>query len=162
MKPSLLALIALTLPLCSGAAELPLRDLNGQARVLRPYKTPLTLLNFWASWCAPCREEIPELNRLQAQYRGQGLTIIGVAADELAEVQGFVRKLPTTYPVVAGDADAVFAFSGTLGNEQLGLPFSALVDRDGKVLWTKTGGQLTAAELIKVVTPLLASASKGR
>lgn len=115
-----------------------LEDLDGRARSLAEWGAPVLLVNAWATWCAPCREEIPLLSRLRAEYRERGLEIIGAAVDEPAAVRGYREQLPIPYPllVVRGDATG---WLRDLGSASGALPFSVLQDRHGEVLATKTG-----------------------
>ncbi|MFI4922000.1 MAG: TlpA disulfide reductase family protein, partial [Gammaproteobacteria bacterium] len=99
------------------------------------------ILNFWATWCAPCRQEIPLLVRLQAQYAAQGLQVVGIATDETDEksVQAFLKKMMVVnYPMLMGTDDVgnmVAGFGGTL----IGLPYTVVLDRNGKVLSIHAG-----------------------
>jgi thiol-disulfide isomerase/thioredoxin len=133
------------------ATEPRLIDLQGKAVTLAQYKGHPLLLNFWATWCVPCLKEMPELNQFARDVRSRKFVVLGVAADERQEVAGFIKKLGIEYPIAVGDPDAVFAWSESLGNSTAGLPFSALLDANGKVTWAKTGGQLTAQELHQVI-----------
>jgi peroxiredoxin len=99
---------------------------------------------------------MPELNRLYAHVDKRQIAVVGVAADEPADVKAFVAKLGIHYPIATGDPDQLFAWSAKLGNANEGLPFSVLLDATGKVRWTKSGGRLTAAEVSAVIDNLLA------
>jgi len=125
----------------------PLRDLRGQPASLARYGGRMQLLNFWATWCAPCRQEMPALDRLYGEVDARRIAIIGIAADDPVPVRAFVARLGIRYPIFSGDPDALFAWSAALGNVNAGLPFSVLLDDSGRVRWTKSGGLLTAAEV---------------
>lgn len=127
----------------------------GAAQTLAAYRGRVVLLNFWATWCAPCREEMPELNRVDAALDHRRAAVVGIAADEVADVQAFLGKLKVQYPILVGAPDPVFAWSARLGNQAMGLPFSVLLDRQGKVRWMKSGGRLTQAEVQAEMARLL-------
>jgi peroxiredoxin len=99
---------------------------------------------------------MPDLDRLSAHYSSRRFTVLGVAADEPAEVQAFLTKLTVHYPIAVGDPDQVFAWSARLGNQSEGLPFSILLDKTGNIRWTKVGGRISVTELSTVIDKLLA------
>ncbi len=128
-------------------------DLAGAPTPLARWRGQVLVLNFWATWCPPCREEIPEFIQTQERLGARGLQIVGIAIDDAQAVAGFVAELKVNYPTLMG------GFSGTdfaraLGNRSGGLPFTAIVDRNGAVVAAKAG-KLTGAELEALVTPLL-------
>ena len=96
------------------------------------------LLNFWATWCAPCREEMPMLMELQSKYGSDGLQVIGIALDDAQSVWEFVSTYGISYPVLAGSQD-VFATSVAYGNSEGVLPYSVLIDKNGIVRWQYAG-----------------------
>ena len=114
---------------------------GGGSKKVADWKGKAVILNFWATWCAPCRQEIPLLVRLQAQYAAQGLQVVGIATDETDEksVQAFLKKMMVVnYPMLMGTDDVgnmVAGFGGTL----IGLPYTVVLDRNGKVLSTHAG-----------------------
>ncbi|KQU67222.1 MULTISPECIES: TlpA disulfide reductase family protein [unclassified Rhizobacter] len=108
--------------------SLPLASLRGQ---------PL-LLNFWATWCAPCVKEMPLLDAFQRTHQPAGWRVVGLAVDSPTPVREFLQKLPVTFPIgLAGLTGVDLARS--LGNDRGGLPFSAVFDRDGRVIARKLG-----------------------
>ncbi len=110
-----------------------LADLDGELREAADWDGRVVLLNFWATWCAPCREEMPELRDLSAEYREQGLTVVGVATlDDPAAVQEFVDKLDIRYPILVG-MDEAMEIAQEYGNNRATLPYTALIDREGRV-----------------------------
>jgi thiol-disulfide isomerase/thioredoxin len=105
-------------------------DLSGKPVDLPSLRGKLVLLNFWATWCAPCREEMPAFSQWQRRYRAQGLRVVGISMDDdAASVRAFLAKRPVAYPVVMGDAALGERFGGVLG-----LPLSYLVDAQGRVV----------------------------
>lgn len=108
--------------------SLPLAGLRGQ---------PL-LLNFWATWCAPCVKEMPLLDAFQRTHRPAGWRVVGLAVDSPTPVREFLKKVPVSFPVgLAGLTGVDLARS--LGNERGGLPFSAVFGRDGRIIARKLG-----------------------
>ena len=107
---------------------------NENAAILdfNQYKGKIIVLNFWASWCPPCREEMPELNALYKQYQPQGVAVIGIAAEELATMRQFILNAPVSYPTIAGDMEAM-SLASLLGNGQGGLPYTVIINSDAKV-----------------------------
>lgn len=120
-----------------------LKDLSGTARSISEWDGKVVLVNFWAPWCKPCREEMPMLVQLQQDYGTQGLQVLGLAIDEPAPVQSFAREVPVNYPLFA-DLLPTLAVQEAFGDTRL--PFSVLIDRQGRMVFRKAGA-LTRAEL---------------
>jgi thiol-disulfide isomerase/thioredoxin len=127
------------------APELSLKDLDGKEVSLAQYKGKVVLVNFWATWCEPCKVEIPWLIDMQQKYSAKGFTVLGVAMDDegRSAVAPFVQKerfdvnnakSQMNYPIVIGNDAAADKFGGLLG-----YPTSVLVGRDGKILKRITG-----------------------
>lgn len=112
----------------------------GKEGVLRlsDYQGQVVLLNFWATWCPPCRKEIPDLYALDQKYRADGFRVIGVAVDKQEAAEKFLQSLGVNYPNVADRRESL-ALMGRLGNRSGGLPFSVLIGRDGGVILTRLG-----------------------
>lgn len=98
----------------------------------------LTVLNFWATWCPPCVEEMPELSRVHAELEGQGVKTIGLAVDSPSAVAQFALDKPVSYPLVVIGA-AGTSLAERLGNAAGALPYTVLVDAEGRVLEQKLG-----------------------
>jgi thiol-disulfide isomerase/thioredoxin len=96
------------------------------------------LINFWASWCAPCREEMPRLNRLALQQGSHGIQILGIAWDNAANLADYAHQNPTNYPLLLADAQ-ITALLPALGNPSKGLPFSILLDAEGRIQRIRLG-----------------------
>jgi thiol-disulfide isomerase/thioredoxin len=135
------ALWRLKLPTGDGK-ELALSSLRGK---------PL-LINFWATWCAPCVEEMPLLDQFYQRYAGIGFQLLGIAADKAASVQSFLLRTPVSFPIVLAGFEGI-SISKQLGNETGGLPHTLFLDAKGAILFQKKG-QLTADEL-KLIAGLL-------
>jgi cytochrome c biogenesis protein CcmG/thiol:disulfide interchange protein DsbE len=118
-------------------------DLRGNPVHLADYRGKVVLLNFWATWCGPCLDEMPVFARWQKQYGPQGLQVVGVSMDDdAAPVQRFLKKSPLDYPVVLGDTALAKLYGGVLG-----LPLTYLIDAQGKVEGRYLGGaDLSAVE----------------
>ncbi len=98
----------------------------------------LVVVNFWATWCAPCRKEIPGFITLQERYAGERVQFVGIALDQLDAVRGYAEEEGINYPLLIGE-EAVFQYMRALGNTIGALPFSAIIGRDGRVLTTHQG-----------------------
>jgi peroxiredoxin len=110
-------------------------DLGGKRINLDAFRGKVVLLNFWATWCAPCRVELPTFAVWQDRYRTAGLQIIAVSMDDNSVPVGkAARKLRLNFPVIMGDDKLGMAYGGVLG-----LPVTFLIDRDGRIL-TRFGG----------------------
>lgn len=114
------------------------KDLDGRARRLREWKGKLLVCNFWATWCQPCREEIPMLVALSKEMAPKGVEIVGIAIDQGAKVRDFVTDYKVTYPVLLAGSDGLDIMRAA-GNEVGGLPFTAFLDREGKIVHEKLG-----------------------
>jgi thiol-disulfide isomerase/thioredoxin len=136
--------------------DLSLKDLDGKPVSLADYKGKVVFLNFWATWCDPCRVEIPWLIDMQSKYASRGFTVVGVAMDEEGKsvVAPFIAKerfdvngqqLPMGYPILLGTDEAADKFGGILG-----YPTSFLISRDGKIV-EKFQGLKSSDELMKAI-----------
>jgi len=115
----------------------------------------VVLVDFWASWCVPCRQEMPDFNRLRAAYADQGFEIVAIAADDLDKVQKFLGEVPVNFPVVYGGVDEVMQISAQYGNNYGGLPFSAFIDRNGYVRYIQRPGLVTFESAEAILKTLL-------
>jgi cytochrome c biogenesis protein CcmG, thiol:disulfide interchange protein DsbE len=128
-----------------------LTDISGQKLELSSYRGRVVVLNFWASWCGPCREEIPGLVELQTRYESQGLVVIGLTVDDrLESVRHAERELGINYPLALADNDL-----GPLYGSG-GVPTTFVLGRDGRI-YSKHSGVISLGDLTKEVAQLLAS-----
>ncbi|MEP6996628.1 MAG: TlpA disulfide reductase family protein [Betaproteobacteria bacterium] len=140
--PDATALLALSLP-----------DASGQAQQLAQWRGKVLVVNFWATWCAPCREEMPDFIRAQTEYGGKGLQVVGIAVDNADKVQQFAHELGLNYPALIGGYGAMDLSKG-LGNTLVALPFTLILDRQGKVAYTHLG-QVKADKFRDIIVKLL-------
>jgi len=131
------------------ATRLP--DLDGTPQPLAQWRGKVVVVNFWATWCAPCREEIPLFVKLQKKYGERGLQFVGIAVDQPDKVRPYAAELGMNFPVLIGGAGAI-ELTRALGNRAGVLPYTVIVDRDGKIR-SKEVGVAKEAKL----EPLLAS-----
>lgn len=130
---------------------LTLPDLDGKQHSLSDYRGHRLLLNFWASWCGPCLDEMPTLNRAQEKFGEQGAIVVGIAMDEPDRVRAFLAAHPVNYPILLGQL-ASPSSSIKLGDTHQILPYSVLIDADGRILSTHSGA-LSASRLDQWLAP---------
>jgi len=132
------------------APDFSVADLSGRTLQLSRYRGKVVLLNFWATWCAPCRSEIPRFTDLQNKYGGEGLQIIGISLDDDPRgVREFCEQLRVNYPIAIGDAKLAEQYGGILG-----LPVSFLIGRDGRI-YAKDAGEMDILVLEREIKSLL-------
>jgi len=112
------------------APNLELKDVEGRALRLGDYKGRVVLLNFWATWCAPCRAEMPDLIKWQREYKGKGLQVIGVTypPEELTEVRKYIKSIKVNYPVALGEEQTKALF-----DKGETIPVTVVIDKKGMV-----------------------------
>lgn len=133
--------------------ELSLPDLENKPQRLNQWRGKVMVVNLWATWCAPCREEIPMFIKMQQKYRAQGLQFIGISIDQTDKTSEFSRNFEINYPSLIGTIDTV-EISHQAGNTRRVLPFTIIFDRKGQIAATELGG-LTQEKLEAIVNPLL-------
>jgi peroxiredoxin len=143
--------IAATLGAQKTAPAWELKDVNGKTLKSSDFKGKVVVLDFWATWCPPCRAEIPGFVELQKKYSEQGLTIVGISLDEKGPsvVKPFMKKFNINYPVVMGDDKVVEAFGGVES-----IPTTFVIDRTGKIV-SKHVGLAEKSQFEKEIRPLL-------
>jgi thiol-disulfide isomerase/thioredoxin len=129
-------------------------DERGARQPLGRFQGRILVINFWATWCGPCREEMPAFSRLQARWSGRNVQFVGLSAEEPEPVARFGRSLGINYPLWTG-GDAVSELSRRLGNRLGVLPFTVIVDVDGRVLEARVGAY-SEAELDQRLTSISA------
>jgi len=135
------------------APAIRLSDMQGEIRQLSDWQGKLLVVNFWATWCPPCREEIPLFVDTQAQYQEQGLQFLGVALHSADEIQDFMVEFQFNYPSLVGNSD-VIALGEQLGNDIGALPYTVLIDRQGIIRFSHRG-KLKKAELQELISRYL-------
>lgn len=130
-----------------------LPDVKGDMQPFSQWRGNVLLVNFWATWCAPCQEEIPEFIAAQEKYRDKGLVLIGIAVDQSDRVASFSRDFGINYPVVVGELDA-FSLAEAMGNPQGALPFTVILSRAGEIVHSHLG-RIKIEEIEKIIKPLL-------
>ena len=133
------------------AATLP--DLEGKNQPISQWRGNVLVVNFWASWCEPCRAEIPEFIELQQKFGDKGLVFIGIAVDQKEKAAAFSKEIGINYPILVGDLNAM-TLAGAAGNRQGALPFTVVIDRSGRITGTKLG-RLSQSKLESMFKPLL-------
>jgi thiol-disulfide isomerase/thioredoxin len=127
-------------------------DLDGRRRHLTEWRGKVLLCNFWATWCAPCREEIPLLVAARQKYAAGSIEIVGIAIDNAAKVREFSATFKISYPILLAEADGLDLMR-RLGNQSGGLPYTVIADRNGRVIHRKLGA-LTKADLDELLGSL--------
>lgn len=120
--------------------DIMLPDREGRSRRLSEWDGKLVLLNFWASWCGPCREEMPLLDRARARHADKGLEVIGIAAEDAGPALAWLAMHPVAYPILIDEPGTGSDVSLRFGNQRSVLPYNVLIGRDGRILATKIGG----------------------
>ncbi len=120
-------------------------NLEGRPQALAQFKGRPLIVNFWATWCAPCVEEMPELQRLHAEYSGRGIAVVGIGIDNPAAMRKFRDELRIEFALLAAAAGGS-ELARQLGNASGALPFTVLVDAEGQIV-SRQLGRIRAEEL---------------
>lgn len=129
-----------------------MKDTNGKPQQLSQWQDKPLIVNFWATWCAPCVQEMPELSALQTEIQAKQIQILGIGIDSPSNIAEFAAKYKITYPLYNGGMDGT-ALSHDLGNQAGGLPFTVVIGRDGQIRKTFLG-RLKMDELRKEIATL--------
>ncbi len=129
------------------------KGMDGAALSLQQWRGKVLIVNFWATWCAPCREEIPGFIKLQSSHGGRGVQFVGVAVDTPERVAAYAREMGINYPLSVGGLE-IMELARAAGDRADVLPFSVVIDRSGRVIDT-TVGILRPEKLEKLLRPLL-------
>lgn len=127
--------------------------LDGKTFDLAAERGKWVVVNFWATWCAPCREEMPQFVAAQARDGARGVQFVGIAVDDPVKVRAFAAEIGLNYPALIGGYGAI-ELSKTLGNDLSALPFTIVLDRQGRVAHAQLG-PLKAAQLNDLLSSLL-------
>jgi thiol-disulfide isomerase/thioredoxin len=115
-----------------------LSDPNGMLEDLSQYKGKIIVLNFWATWCPPCRDEMPELSKLSSEYKNNNVEVLGIAIDELALVKKFSEESPVSYPIFVAEKEGM-ELAQKLGNDKGVLPYTVIINQNGAIINTYFG-----------------------
>jgi thiol-disulfide isomerase/thioredoxin len=113
--------------------EFALKDLSGKSTAISTWSGKSLIINFWATWCAPCRREMPLLKALATDWAGRDLTVVGIAVDHRDEVEEFVARFKIDYPILIGEQDALDV-AAKFGMDSPAFPFTVFTDRRGEVV----------------------------
>jgi len=156
LRPALAALLAMGLSVPVGAVtiqdtapDFTLKSLEGSNLRLEEYRGQVVLINFWASWCGPCRQEMPLLDRLHQRYVDTGFAVLGINVEgEVAPAQELIDKVPVTFPVLIDEGQLVSELY-----KLEAMPSTVVVDRDGVVRYIhrgyKPGDEAKYVEVVK-------------
>ena len=140
--PSTMALFAASFP-----------NAQNQPQSLNQWHGKVMVINFWASWCPPCREEMPALDALQQKYTSKNVQFVGISAEDVAKLQEFSKEVQVSYPLLAADIDAM-PLAEDLGNDKSILPYTVVVNKQGKIAKTMFG-MVDISELETILAPLI-------
>ncbi len=118
---------------------------NGEPRRIDEWDGHVVVLNFWATWCSPCREEIPLFTRLHNEFRDAGVRFLGVAIDDPEPIRGFLDQVDMGYPTLYG-METALDVAAAYGNERGTLPYTVIIDREGRIV-ERFSGQLHEPDL---------------
>jgi len=128
-------------------------DLAGKPRRIAEWRGKVVAVNFWATWCAPCREEIPLFMEVRRERASQGFEVVGIAIDNAAKVAEYARNVAISYPILIADGSGLELIR-KLGNASGGLPYTSFLDRGGRPVRSKLGA-LKRPELEDLLSQLL-------
>jgi thiol-disulfide isomerase/thioredoxin len=128
-------------------------DVSGKIHHSTEWQGKIRVINFWATWCPPCIEEIPEFIKMQKQYGDKGVQFIGIAIEERESVADYLKSIAINYPILIGGIDAT-ALSQQMGNVIGAVPFTVVVNREGQIIHQQPG-PLSDEQMLKIITPLI-------
>ena len=128
-------------------------DPQGTPQALSQWRNKVLVVNFWATWCAPCREEMPDFSAMHAAMSAQGVQFVGIGIDSAEKIAEFQRATPVSYPLLVGNVTAI-DLTRDYGNTLQALPFTVVIARDGRVAATRLG-LYNSKDLRKVLDQLI-------
>ncbi len=131
-------------------------DAQGQQQALSQWQGKIVIVNFWATWCPPCLEEMPELSNTQKAFKDNGVVVLGISVDDVEKISEFVKETPVSYPLFAADMDAM-RLAESLGNRSGVLPYTVVINTDGSIVKSYMG-RINQAILQQTLLPLLSPA----
>ncbi|WP_313950622.1 TlpA disulfide reductase family protein [Accumulibacter sp.] len=129
---------------------LTLEDLDGRPQAMAQWRGKVLVVNYWASWCKPCVEEMPAFSRLQSRYGARGVQFIGIGIDEVDNMRTFVKSTPVSYPLLVGGKET----SQTPGLQVKALPYTVVIGGDGRFDSSRLG-RLDEARLEPILDKLI-------
>ncbi|MCW8932919.1 MAG: TlpA family protein disulfide reductase [Gammaproteobacteria bacterium] len=133
--------------------DFSLPDLNGQQQKFSQWNNKVVLLNFWATWCPPCRREMPDFIEVYDQYKDKNFVVIGVGIDDEKKIAKFIEHIGVNYPILVGGKKAM-QISHKYGNNSGALPYSLIIDKQGIIRY-RAGGLISKQKLLSQIKPLL-------
>ena len=131
----------------------PWQTPDGKPANSENWRGKVLVLNFWASWCPPCVEEMPALDRIAQEYASKNVLIVGIGIDSPSKIREFLQKTPVSYPIVLGGLEGS-NLSKQMGNTQGALPYTVVINSKGKSIYTKLG-KISEEELKKAINSAL-------
>lgn len=130
-----------------------LQDSQGHLQAVSQWRGKTLVVNFWATWCPPCREEMPMFSRVAARLAEKNVQFLGFGIDDAEKIRQFASKNPVSYPLLQGGAELT-ELSRDFGNNRLALPFTVVLNPGGRVVATKLGG-ISEEELLRLIASAL-------
>ena len=134
-------------------------DADGKPQALKQWQGKIAVVNFWATWCPPCRAEMPELSQLQDQYRDKDVIVLGISTEDVDKIREFSKEVKVSYPLFAADTGGM-SLAASLGNDKGVLPYTVIVKPDGTVAKVYFG-RVDQPLLEQTLLPLVKAAHKG-
>lgn len=131
--------------------ELP--DITGKQRSISEWQGKIRIINFWATWCPPCLEEIPEFIKLQDEYKDNNLQFIGIAIEDKIAVEQYLNSIAINYPMLIAGEEGI-ALAQQLGNIVNAVPFTLIMNQQGQIIH-RQAGELSREKILEMITPLL-------
>ncbi len=136
----------------------PLQTLEGATRPLQHWRGKILVVNFWASWCEPCRVETPILVKAQQKFASNGVQFIGISLDSVSKVQEFSKEYKVQYPLLIAGLE-IIEITKRLGNKAAGLPYTVMLDRAGSIQ-ARHLGAISEQQLELAIMPMLEAGEK--